>query len=555
MQLRDYQLQAIQDIQNAWQQGAQNVLIALTTGAGKTVIFCDILAKHQGYSIAIAHRIELVSQISLTLARYGIRHNIIAQKNSIRSIVSTHMFELNQSFYDPNAKCYVAAVDTLLRLRPADTAWFDKISLVVQDEGHHPLKDNKWGRAANLFPKAKGLYPTATPIRADGYGLGRHADGIMDALIVGISARELIERSFLTEYRIFAPPSDLDLSQVTISASGDYSPPKLRTAVHKSHIVGDVVKHYLKIAPGKLGVTFAVDIESAQQITNEFRAAGVKAEIISSKTPDLLRSQIMDKFRKREVTQLVNVDLLGEGVDVPAIEVVSMARPTQSYALYAQQFGRALRPMEGKSHAIIIDHVGNVLRHGLPDAPKEWSLDRRDRRIRSTTNIIPLRNCLNVECMAVYEKTFRTCPYCGYYTLPANRSTPEYVDGDLSELDENVLAALRGDIKRIDGLPRVPQHLTSIAQRAVVNRHMERQSAQSELRSSIALWAGFYRDKDFDDSRIYRTFYFNFGIDVATAQTLGTKEADELKSKIDTDLLTKGVIGANKTIETADNQP
>jgi DNA or RNA helicases of superfamily II len=195
-------------------------------------------------------------------------------------------------------------------------------------------------------------------------------------------------------------------------ATGDFNADQLRKAVHKSHITGDVVAHYLKLAPGKLGVTFAVDVEAATEIAGAFRAAGVPAEVVSAKTPDALRAQILRRFKAREILQLVNVDLFGEGFDLPAIEVVSFARPTESFALYCQQFGRALRLMLSKEAAavhahltdeqrraaiaasekpvaIIIDHVNNVLRHGLPDARREWSLDRRERRSGKKSDAIP----------------------------------------------------------------------------------------------------------------------------------------------------------------------
>lgn len=539
MELRDYQIKAIADVYAAWEKGHRNVLLQLATGAGKTVTFSHIIANNPKPSVAIAHRVELVSQISLTLARYGIRHTIIAAKGSIREIVALHMQELGKSFYDPQARCVVAGVDTLLRM-DFKTPWFKEISLVVQDEGHHPLKANKWGSVAGMFPNAKGLYPTATPLRADGQGLGRWVDGIMDTLITGPSMRDLINMGFLTDYRIFAPPSDLDLSKVSISAGGDFSPPKLRSAVHKSHITGDVVAHYLRFAKGKLGVTFAVDIEAATEIATEFRKNGVAAEVISSKTPDLLRSSIMNRFRKREILQLVNVDLLGEGVDVPAIEVISMARPTQSFSLYSQQFGRALRPLKDKTHAIIIDHVGNVMRHGLPDAPRFWSLERREKRSRSQAeDVIPLRTCLNAECLAVYPRVKLNCPNCGFYSPPMARSSPEFVDGDLLELDPEVLAMLRGEKDRIDGAPKIPQHLDPIAQRAVANRHHARQEAQTELRQRIAEWAGYWRDtRGKNDSEIYRIFFYVFKIDIMSAQALNRKDSEELKARIENKFLT-----------------
>jgi superfamily II DNA or RNA helicase len=491
------------------------------------------VANSKDPSIVIAHRFEIVSQISLTLARYGIMHNLVAPNSSVREIIKLHIVELGRHYYDPNSLCAVAGVDTLLRM-DTTTHWFKRIKLVVQDEGHHVLKTNKWGTAAALFPNARGLYPTATPVRADGKGLGRQADGIIDRLIVGPPMRDLIKAGYLTDYRIIAPPNDLDLSAVPISASGDYSPPKLRNAVHKSHITGDVVTHYLKFAKDKLGVTFAVDIESATEIAAAYRENGVPAEVISSKTPSLLRSSIMRRFRNREILQLVNVDLLGEGVDVPAIEVVSFARPTQSYCLYAQQFGRSLRPMSGKKHAIIIDHVSNVLRHGLvDDLRRRWSLDRRDRRGRNTPlDVTPVKTCLNPQCLAVYERTERSCPACGFYTAPSQRGSPEFVDGDLNELDPETLAKLRGEIGRIDSAPKISKYLEPIAQAGIAKQHARRQEEQRELRSAIAAWAGWLKHKNLEDSKIYKTFYFAFGIDIATAQTLGAKEAQELTEKI-----------------------
>lgn len=530
MQLRDYQHEIVKNVYESWSAGAVNVLAQLSTGGGKTVILSKVLSDHIGYSIAIAHRVELVSQLSLTLARFGIRHNIVAQKSTIREIVAIHQADLKRSFFDPHAKCTVAGVDTLLRL-PKNTPWFQQVTLVIIDESAHVLRDNKWGTAAALFPNARGLYPTATPIRADGKGLGRHADGIIDQMIIGPSMRELIERGYLTDYRIFAPPSDLDMTPVTISASGDFSPAKLRTAVHRSHITGDIVSHYLRIAPGKLGVTFAVDIKSAIEIAREFHDYGVPSAVVSSQTPDLERHTIMKKFRNREILQLVNVDILGEGVDVPAIEVVSMGRPTQSYSVFCQQFGRALRPAPDKTHAIIIDHVNNVMRHGLPDAPRVWSLDRRERRARTTPDdVIPLKTC--IACLAVYDRIHKKCPYCGKHNPPMIRSAPEFVDGDLFELDAEVLARLRGEVARIDNPPRIPQNVESYVQRSIANKHHERQISQGLLRDAIALWAGHQKQKGLDDSMIYRHFFFKFGIDILTAQTLGTKDADMLRLNI-----------------------
>ena len=209
-----------------------------------------------------------------------------------------------------------------------------------------------------------------------------------------------------------------------------------------------------------------------------------------------------------------------------------MARPTHSYTLYAQQFGRALRPLSGKTHGIIIDHVSNVERHGLPDTPRVWSLDRREKRSSNGLGTIPVRACPG--CTAVYKRTLRACPYCGFVPIPKSRSGPEFVDGDLSELSPETLAKMRGDIAAVDMDKEAyrttlnSRFVPVIGQLAHVKRHVAQQDAQSKLRDSIALWAGHQRAAGRPDWESYRRFYFLFGVDVLTAQALGTTDAELL---------------------------
>jgi DNA repair protein RadD len=573
--LRSFQSQLRAAIYQAWASGARNVMPVLPTGGGKTVLFGNIIAENVGPSVAIAHRQELTSQISLALARNGVRHRVIGQKQLLRNIVQMHMAEVGRDYTHQYSPVAVAGVDTLLNLDPRDP-WFQQVTLAVQDEGHHVLAGNKWGKAAAMFPNARGLFPTATPKRADRKGLGRQADGLVDAMVVGPTMRQLIDMGFLTDYKIYAPPCDVDLSHVAISdTTGDFNQVQLRNAIHESgSIVGDVVNHYKRICMQELGrlglgVTFAVDVEEATKIAKAFRDNGVPAEVVSAKTPDHARAAILRRFKAREILQLVNVDLFGEGFDLPAIEVVSMARPTESFSLFCQQFGRALRLMisdvlsgawdtytdeqrrsfiasSGKPYALIIDHVSNIVRHGLPDAFREWSLGRGEsRRGKKRDDAIPIRTCLNPECFRVYTRAAVCCPHCGTRPAPAGRSTPDQVDGDLVELDPAVLKALRGEIDRIDGAPMIPQHLrNSPAQVAIYNTHEKRKAAQRTLREAIALWAGYQDLLGYSQREQYKRFFFMFGTDVATAQTLGAREAEELEQAIRAKLAIDGVVNA-----------
>lgn len=550
--------------------GHRNVLAVSPTGSGKTVLFADIVnSVNNTASAVIAHRAELVSQMSLALARENVRHRIIGPDSLRRTCVALHMREMGRSLHDPGARVGACGVDTLVNKKTSEDSWFRQVGLWVQDEAHHVLKENKWGRAAGMFPNAWGLGVTATPRRADGKGLGAHADGLFHSMVQGPEMRELIDLGYLTPYRVFAPPSDVDYSSVTVTASGDLSPAKLSAAVHASDaFVGDVIKHYQRIAPGKLGVTFAVDVESAKEIKHAFDAAGVKAEVVTADTDPVRRADILRRFAAREIQMLVNVDLFGEGFDLPAIEVVIFGRKTESFSLYVQQFGRALRLLVGipmaqwelmlpesrkaaiaastKSHGIIIDHVGNVIRHGVPDAVQTWSLDRRASRASSENDAIPLRSCANpnadglgTPCPSVYPRYLKLCPFCQFYPEPASRSAPEFVDGDLYELDPDQLAAMRGQKAVVDG---APQNIGGGSAQAGLNhRHHDRQVAQHHLRNVLMLWGGWRSALGHTDSEGQRQFFHRFGIDVLTAQALGRPEAEALTERITAHLIKNGV--------------
>jgi len=548
MQLRRYQSEDNIRIDEAYAAGHRNVLYVLDCGGGKSAVIANRVHKHVGASCVIAHRQELVGQMSLTLGRYGVKHRIIGPKNVIRNIIQSHIIEFGRDFYDPAAPCAIAGVDTLIRRGTELDRWLKQVTMWVVDESKHLTVKNKWGKAVAMFPNAVGFGVDATPERADGQGLGRHADGVFDVMVQGANLRQLINglpdysgviTPYLTDYRVFCPPSDLDLSTVAVGADGDYIAGQLSLKTRASNIMGHVVEHYLRIAPGELGITFAPDVETAVEFNRLFNAAAVRSEVVTAKTSDYHRTEILRRFRRREVLQLVNVGLFGEGTDIPMCEVISMARATQSYALYHQMFCRPLRLFDGKQKAKIIDHVGNVLRHGLPDRPHIWTLDRREKRsAEGPSDAIPMRVCCNPACLAPYERVLSRCPFCGEAPVPASRSTIEQVDGDLCELDPSVLAAMRGELAKIDRDPTDVKHgmersgASAVVCASVAARHRERQEAQAALREQIAIWAGWQRWQGRPDAESYRRFYFMFKTDVLTAQTLGRQEADLLASQI-----------------------
>lgn len=556
--LRAYQAKGVSDTYDAWNGGYKTVMYRLACGMGKTPIIGRVCADHDGVGIATAHRSVLVTQISQQLAREGIKHSIIGSDATKAQARRNHIEEFGRIFVDPHSNWHVASVDTLVGMNPLDDL-FKRATRFIGDESHHFLKMNKWGRAWHMCrnPNLYTLLPTATPARADGMGLGAATDGIADILLEGPDMRWGIENAFLTGYRIWCPkPTDLDLSGVDISSvTGDYNEAQLRKAMAKSTaIVGDIVSTYCKHARGKLGVTFAVDVSEAEKIVAAFNLAGVPAALISAKTPEAERNKLLKAFERRELWQLVNVDLFGEGFDLPAIECVSMGRPTASWPLFVQQFNRALRLMisrilmnawdtftvtqrlqhiaeSQKPFALIFDHVGNALRHGLPDKPKVFTLDRRAKR--TVSDAIPMVSCH--ECESPYEIIEPRCPWCGAEKLPPKekeRSSPNLVGGDIFELTDEERRRLLGDAVGVMSsfVPVPPGAAPPVAQRLKNIAH-ENRTAQRLLRHYVAWWAGLYPGEP--NSKIVQRFYYEFGrIDMLSAFSLKASDAHALIEKI-----------------------
>lgn len=557
---RAYQTSLEGEVYSEWAQGHRNVLMRLDTGGGKTRILSKIHAREVGPSCVFAHRHELVSQLSKALAREGLRHKVIGAEKTVRACHQEHLAEFGTTFVNQQAPAAVASVDTLV-LADGLESWASQVRLWTNDEAHHLVDGNKWHRAIELFchPEVRGLGPTATPGRADGKGLGRGHGGVFDVMVQGPPMRWLIDQGYLTDYEIACPTSDLAVLEEA-GASGDWNSKQLREAAQRSHIVGDCVREYLRWAKGRLGITFATDVDTAAEITLAYQNAGVKAATLTGKTDPGVRRSMLKQFAARQLDMIVAVDIISEGFDLPAIEVAIFARPTQSLALYMQQFGRALRPFFAtgwdldtqagrlaaiatscKPKALIIDLVGNVLRHRVPDLPRPWTLEARARR--GGGGGIPLTVCTNPLCVRPFERFYVACPYCGQPVPepePSARSSPAAVDGDVALMSPDLLAALRGEIEamrrsvadvQVDACAR---YMPTVGIKRVMNLQAEKLEAQAQLWEAIGDFGGTSKVRRgvVTDRELQRLFFHTFGVDVVTAQTLGPADAIALRDRI-----------------------
>lgn len=536
-----------QEITNACYQAwdnKQNFLGVAVTGFGKSVCMSGIVRdvdQRQAWQSVIAHRRELIGQMSVHVARRGVQHRIVGPREIVTEITQEHYKEFGRSFINPSARCAVASIDTLMaRADDADTIEWGKNQQFVQiDEGHHVLKKNKWGKGFGLFPHARLAGWSASPARADGYGLGSHADGLYDAMFVSTPMRELINRGDLCDYDIVIPESDFYIDDDRVGSDGDFTLPAMKEASEKSQIVGDVVQTYCKYAFGKRAIAFATDVETSNKMAAKFMTYGIPAVSVSAKTPGIVRNEYIRRFRRGEIWVLVNVDLFGEGFDLPAVEVVIMARPTASLAVYLQQFGRALRTMPGKLKGMVIDHVSNYKRHNLPDIPRFWTLDRREKKGKKKPNaeIIELRRC--DECSRPYEKVKTCCPHCGAVpkAVEGGARTVEQVDGDMRLLAPDVMEAMRKAAQLQSPHQTASQAAwvtgNKYAGQAALNKAIDRHAAQNRLKEAVAWWIGGQRSRGRPDAESEKRFYLTLGMTTLEAYALPRDEMEKIATIIE----------------------
>lgn len=400
MELRDYQEKAIADVHNAWAAGYRRPCVVMPCGAGKSVTVAEIARRTtaKGNRVQfLVHRQELCGQIYDTFSGYGVDMTL----------------------------CDIGMVQTVCRR----TDRMLPPSLIITDENHHCLAPS-YRKIYDAFPNAYCVGVTATPVRLNGGGLG----DVNDYLIIGPTVKELIEKNCLAPFEYFAP-SVADLSGLMVRRTGDYDPKEIEAALNKPQIYGDVIGYYRKLADGCQAICYCATIDFSKAMAADFNAAGITAAHIDGDTPKAEREKIIAKFRSGEVKILCNVDLISEGFDVPDCAASILLRPTKSLTLYIQQSMRCMRYKPNKK-AIIIDHVGNVHRFGLPDQDFEWTLNPvREKKTQKTDKDFKIRQC--PKCFATHAYA-PVCPVCGFEYPITQREISETKEARLERITETV---------------------------------------------------------------------------------------------------------------------
>jgi DNA repair protein RadD len=318
-----------------------------------------------------------------------------AKRQGLSTVWMTHTVDLLQQSAVRVPEAKVVSVQSG-RLPPAD--------VLVLDECHHFVAD-EWKRAVDAYPEALVVGLTATPERADGRPLG----DMFSHLVVGASYTELLESGVLVPCRVLRPETELDRG-----------------------VAKDPVEAYMAHGEGRTGFVYVRTIQLADKVAAEFRAKGIRAEVVSAETPPGQRKLLVDRMRDGDIRLLVNVYALTEGVDVPHASIAILARNFGHVSQFLQTAGRVLRAHPGKRDALVIDLPGVSHRHGTPLEDREYGLDGQGIRRKAGA---ALRVCM--KCGMTWGSD-GPCPRCGFSNPGQAVKPPRVYNAELVEVGRTI---------------------------------------------------------------------------------------------------------------------
>lgn len=416
MNLRTYQLTAIEAIRAEITKGNRRIILCSPTGSGKTVIFSHIvaLAAAKGKKcLLVTDRIELLKQTGNALDRNDLQFASIEAGK----------------YVDLNGQLFTAMVETIAR-RVKQQQYADLIAsmdLIIFDEAHKQTFNK-------LFPyiadKTTVIGATATPYRK---GSQSSLDEFYQAIVETISIPELIEQGYLADCKSYGVP--VDLSGVKKKA-GEYDETALGNMYTKNRVYEGVIENYQRICPGSKTLIFAPNIESSRVLCSALTDAGINAKHLDSTMTADERGEVLQWLKTCPNAVLCNVGILTTGFDEPSIETVILYRATTSLPLFLQMVGRGSRITPTKKRFTLLDFGENVKRHGFWEDNRLWTLQRAPKK----DGVPPSKDC--PECNALIRAQVSACPDCGYEFTPSEKEKQERVKVELQELTKKQINRL-----------------------------------------------------------------------------------------------------------------
>lgn len=366
MQLRPYQVSAVDEIRGAFKE-AKRVVLCLPTGAGKTVVFSEIVRRvlEKGRRVAIiTHRRELLSQAG----------------------------KLN--------RCDILMVETLNNQIKRGVVDLSSYNLLVIDEAHIG-NFRKILEGFDGFVIGATATPVSKPPMAQSYG----------KLINSVGIGELIAQGYLCNPITYAM-HPVDTSKIA-SRMGEFTAQGLDDAFNRTKVYEGVVQEYVKRCKDKKAIVFCVNIEATINTAEAFvKELGVgRVYAVHSKLSAYERADLIQDFICSKYGILVNCGIATTGFDCPDIEVVVVNRATKSVALWLQMVGRGSRPTANKSAFTILDFGENVHRLGFWQEARDWGKAFAGMENKKGQGVAPVKDCPC--CGAVLYASARFCDFCG----------------------------------------------------------------------------------------------------------------------------------------------
>lgn len=405
IQLRDYQIRGIEQLNDAIKLGNKRICWVFPTGAGKSTIassYVKMCVNARKKVLFFVHSKELVVQFAQRLYKqFGIDSGII-------------MAGVKPSRQLP---VQVASVQTLVRRQ------LPKADIIFIDEAHRS-KAKTYQKVIDNYPNAIIVGLTATPFRTDGQGLG----DIFETIVHPVKIRELIQKGFLVPTKVYTSAQGVDMSGVK-TIRGEYDNQEMMVRFSDNKVTSGVIQNYLKHANGKKAIAFNVNVQHSIEMNALFNKQGIASAHLDGTTDKKTRERIVRDFSKGKYQVLQNVGLFIEGFDVPDTECVILNHATSSLGRYVQEVGRGLRPAKGKDNCTVLDHGDNTIRHGfvedydgLPFTLEGVDLKSKSKKKREAKTKV----CDN--CFAVNPNNQRNCRECNE-PFPIKERTVEFTDG------------------------------------------------------------------------------------------------------------------------------
>jgi DNA repair protein RadD len=405
--LFSHQELAIGMLRQSLASGSKRPVLQAPTGSGKTILAAAIIEMALAKGKRVLFCVPQLSLIDQTVERLG-----------EEGVHQVGVIQAQHPGTDASQPVQVCSLQTLKNRK------LPEADLVIVDECHVMFDFYAKWMALPEWQRVPFIGLTATPWTR---GLGK----LYDDLLIPTTTAELIEKDFLSPFKVYAP-SHPDLRGVK-TVAGDYHEGQLSEVMSEAKLTADIVKTWLEKGEDRPTLAFCVDRAHAKKLTEQFEAAGVSCGYVDAFTTRLERKEIADKFRSRLYQVVCSVGTLTTGIDWD-VRCIILARPTKSEILYVQIIGRGLRTALGKTECLILDHSDSTLRLGFVTDIHHESLDDGSAR-QSGAGQKEKEEPKPKECPACHvlkAPKVHACPNCGF--APAKQPTVETRDGELVEL-------------------------------------------------------------------------------------------------------------------------